>query len=81
MCCNIVPHVYICVFNMGMILHGTKSNNIIHIHQYMQMHGKIWYINYRIARNFRGLKFSWIGLPENFRDFIFADGRFDLMTY
>ena len=36
---------------------------------------------YRIARNFRGLKFSRIGLPENFRNFIFADGRFDLMTY
>ena len=32
---------------------------------------------YRIARNFRGLKFLWIGLPENFHDFIFADGRFD----
>ena len=39
---------------------------------------------YRIARNFRGLKFSRIGLPENFRDFIFAASytpRNDVMTY
>ena len=52
--------------------------------------GKVWLVvgvggiygcDYRIARNFRGLKFSRFGLPENFRDFIFADGRFDLMTY
>ena len=35
-------------------------------------------IQYRIARNFRGLKFSRIGRPEDFRDFIFADGRFEV---
>ena len=45
---------------------------------YIYIH--IYYI-YRIARNFQGLKCSRIGLPENFCDFIFADGRFDLMTY
>ena len=29
---------------------------------------------YRIARNFRGLKFLWISLPQSFQDLIFADG-------
>ena len=53
-------------------VHSTGCNAVCH--------GPRVYI-YRIARHFRGLKFSRIGLPENFRDFIFADRRFDLMTY
>ena len=30
-------------------------------------------VNYRIARNFRGLKFSRISLAQTFRDLIFED--------
>ena len=37
------------------------------------MFGVIGSLYYRIARNFRGLKFSQISLAQTFRDLIFED--------
>ena len=34
---------------------------------------------YRIAGNFWGIQFSWMGDLQRFRDLIFADGRFKLL--
>ena len=70
-----LPHEYEFLENIFM----DTSECIIKIME-INVH-KIKQAIYRIARNFRGLKSSQIGLLENFRDFIFADGCNDLMTY